>query len=98
MDDFGTGYSNFIGIATLPVSEVKLDKSFLDTMRQSNTVRVMYDDLLAMFRKMKLLVVAEGVETAEQYRYLVERHVDYLQGYYISRPLSKMDFMQFFGK
>ena len=95
MDDFGTGYSNFIGIATLPVSEVKLDKSFLDTMRQSNTVRVMYDDLLAMFRKMKLLVVAEGVETAEQYRYLVERHVDYLQGYYISRPLSKMDFMQF---
>ena len=94
MDDFGTGYSNFIEIAKLPVSEIKLDKSFLDATEKSEKARQMYDSLLEMFRKMELSVVAEGVETEKQYHYLKERHADYLQGYYISRPLSEVVFKE----
>lgn len=95
MDDFGMGYSNLIRMASLPVSEIKLDGDFLFRAEKSEDARGIYESLLEMFSRLHLPVVAEGVETEEQYHYLESKKVDYVQGYYIAPPLSDKDFLAY---
>ena len=92
IDDFGTGYSSLSYLKTLPLAELKIDKSFVDGLGIDNSDSAIAKAILALAESMDLKTVAEGVETAEQVAWLVENSCDYLQGFYLSRPLEQADF------
>ncbi|KLV09045.1 diguanylate phosphodiesterase [Photobacterium aquae] len=85
LDDFGTGYSSLSQLQDLPISTVKLDKSFVQGEHKSSQAIV--EATQAICEKLGLKVVAEGVETLEQLHYLQRNHFDYCQGYYLGRPM-----------
>eukprot|EP01022_Parablepharisma_sp_SALTPOND_P036541 TRINITY_DN997_c0_g7_i2.p1 TRINITY_DN997_c0_g7~~TRINITY_DN997_c0_g7_i2.p1 ORF type:complete len:999 (-),score=421.32 TRINITY_DN997_c0_g7_i2:2184-5180(-) len=91
MDDFGTGYSSLGYLRKLPVSELKLDQSFVRDMARDEAVRALTNAVIRIGESLKLIVVAEGVEDAEQYELLIEQGCDVAQGYYFSRPMSADD-------
>ncbi|WP_288393249.1 EAL domain-containing protein [uncultured Herbaspirillum sp.] len=88
MDDFGTGYSSLGYLRKLPVSELKLDQSFVRDMAKDEAVSALTNAVIRIGESLKLTVVAEGVEDADQYRLLVSQGCDVAQGYYFSRPMS----------
>jgi diguanylate cyclase (GGDEF)-like protein len=92
VDDFGTGHSSLGRLAELPVQEVKIDKGFVRDLTVTVVRRAVVDATLHLGRALDLLVVAEGVETAEEYEYLRASGCGAVQGYYISRPLPSADF------
>jgi EAL domain-containing protein (putative c-di-GMP-specific phosphodiesterase class I) len=87
IDDFGTGYSSLSYLKRLPVSEVKIDKSFVLNMQYDDNDAVIVRSIVDLARNLRLLVVAEGVETAEIWDALRSMGCDIAQGYVISRPL-----------
>lgn len=91
LDDFGTGYSNLAYLQNYPLDTLKIDKVFLAGQRHS----MLMGTILNMGKVLGLSIVAEGVETAAQANWLIERGCDQLQGYYYSRPLPAMDATQF---
>ncbi len=95
MDDFGTGYSNLSQIAEMAFELIKLDKSlvwgyFCDKDIKS---KILFEQIVLMLEQLKIKIVAEGVETREQAESLSEMGIDYLQGYYYSRPVNEADFL-----
>lgn len=100
IDDFGTGYSSLAELKALAVDEIKIDKSFIDDIHISGNVNdmVMVDSIVAMAKSFKLKVVAEGVESGDQFSILQEAHCDYVQGYFFSRPVKAEDFVKVFEK
>ena len=88
LDDFGTGYSSLSMLHRLPVSEIKLDKSFVHDIESRVTARVLICAMLQIGADLDLAVVAEGVETEAQRRFLVEHGCSVLQGYLLSPPLA----------
>lgn len=95
MDDYGTGYSNMNAILSLNLDVIKIDKSILRGAEQSKIGYIMLESSVRMFRQMNRKILIEGVETAEQIKLLEPLGVDYLQGYYFSRPLSERNFVNF---
>jgi EAL domain-containing protein (putative c-di-GMP-specific phosphodiesterase class I) len=87
IDDFGTGYSSLSYLKRLPVSEVKIDKSFVLNMQHDDNDAVIVRSIVDLARNLGLLVVAEGVETTEIWDALRAMNCDIAQGYVISRPL-----------
>ncbi len=86
IDDFGTGYSNLAYLKKMPLYELKIDKSFIrDTPNDVNGTAIV-QSILAMAEHLGLRVVAEGIETAQQARYLAENGSPCMQGYLFSRP------------
>jgi diguanylate cyclase (GGDEF)-like protein/PAS domain S-box-containing protein len=81
MDDFGTGYSSLSNLAKLPVSELKIDRSFMADLEESEAVQAMVTAVIRIGETLKLRVVAEGVETLPQRRFLEALGCDVLQGY-----------------
>ena len=94
IDDFGTGYSSFANLRRLPVSEIKIDKSFVMGMSACNEDRIIVDSIIELGHKLGLHVVAEGVETHSTWTALVDLHCDLAQGYFLSRPLPANDVLQ----
>jgi EAL domain-containing protein (putative c-di-GMP-specific phosphodiesterase class I) len=92
LDDFGTGYSSLSYLDKLPLDELKIDRSFLQGIKSSGDEAVLVDLIIGIARKLDLTVVAEGVETREQLRYLASRGCDQIQGYLVSKPLSAEEF------
>jgi diguanylate cyclase (GGDEF)-like protein len=92
VDDFGTGYSSLGRLAYLPVHEVKIDKGFVRDLTTNPARRAVTDATLHLGRALDLLVVAEGVETAEEFEYLRAQGCDAIQGYFIGRPMKAGDF------
>lgn len=98
MDDFGTGYSNLSKIAQSNFDIIKLDKSLIWPCFDPETekeARIILESSVDMILKLGKEIVAEGVETKEQVDYLSGLGVEYLQGYYFSRPISEEQYIEF---
>ncbi|MFU8815628.1 MAG: EAL domain-containing protein [Pseudomonadales bacterium] len=91
IDDFGTGYSSLNYLKKFPISTVKVDRSFIADIPASSDDTEITAAVIAMAHRLKLNVVAEGVETQEQLEFLVEQRCDYAQGYLFSRALTLED-------
>ena len=87
IDDFGTGYSNLAYLKRLPLYELKIDKSLVQDIPTDNDSIAIVQMILAMADKLNLRVVAEGVETEAQSRFLFEHDCHALQGYLLARPM-----------
>ncbi|MFZ6004444.1 MAG: putative bifunctional diguanylate cyclase/phosphodiesterase [Actinomycetota bacterium] len=85
IDDFGTGYCGLRYLGTLPVASLKIDQSFIQGMTPSAAAIVAAT--IAMGHSLGLTLVAEGVETAEQRRFLADQGCDRVQGYFVGRPM-----------
>ncbi len=93
LDDFGSGYANITQAATLPFSIIKLDRSLLLAKDAKN--KMLFANLVQMFCQMGLCTVVEGVETAEQARFVQKLGADYIQGFYYCKPLPEAEFVAF---
>ena len=87
IDDFGTGYSSLAYLQTLPVSELKIDRSFVDRIDQLPGTQRLFKTMVEMGHGMGLTVTAEGVETEAERATITELGCDVMQGYLGSRPL-----------
>lgn len=88
IDDFGTGYSSLSHLHRLPISELKLDMSFVRDLEHSASARSLTTSILRIGESLSLKVVAEGVENEAQRAVLAGLNCAVLQGYFVSRPLS----------
>jgi diguanylate cyclase (GGDEF)-like protein len=98
IDDFGTGYSSFAYLKRLPIDKLKVDRSFILDMTQSAESLAIVQAIVAMAHRLHLIVIAEGVENADQVEALRKADCDQIQGYYYSRPLRAADTAAFILK
>ncbi|WP_368566233.1 EAL domain-containing protein [Pseudoxanthomonas sp. UTMC 1351] len=94
LDDFGTGYSSLSHLHRLPIYELKLDQSFVRDIETSAIARTLTTSVLRIGESLHMKVVAEGVETAAQHRFLTENGFPILQGYLFSQPLRAAELEQ----
>jgi EAL domain-containing protein (putative c-di-GMP-specific phosphodiesterase class I) len=88
LDDFGTGYSSLNHLHSFPFDVLKIDRSFVDRMTQGDSPLQIVRTIIELARVLGLDVVAEGIETREQYRMLRQLGCRFGQGYLFARPLS----------
>ena len=93
IDDFGTGYSSLGYLAKLPVSVLKIDRSFVSAMLEDTSAMTLVSTMISLAHALKLIVVAEGVETEAQAAVLGKLQCDQMQGYLISKPVPIEDLM-----
>ena len=91
IDDFGTGYSSLSYLKSLPADYIKIDRSFVANIASSADDRNIVHSTISMVRNMGMQVVAEGIETSEQYELLCHFDCDLGQGYLISRPIPEVN-------
>ena len=91
LDDFGTGYSSLMLLKSMPIDALKLDKSFIDDYEHPRG-RNIIECVIDMTKKLDITIIAEGIETAEQYEYIKSQKCDIVQGYYFSYPLEYRKF------
>lgn len=92
IDDFGTGYSNLHNLYSLNVDILKIDKSFIDTLTTNSTSHLIAEHIIEMAQSLRLKIIAEGVETAEQVAWLLKRGVQFCQGWHFARALPPQEF------
>jgi diguanylate cyclase (GGDEF)-like protein/PAS domain S-box-containing protein len=92
LDDFGTGYSSLTFLRDFPVSTLKLDRSFVMDVNSDINAATIARTVIGMARSLQMRVVAEGVETAAQLRFLDRYRCDEMQGYLFSKPLPEAEF------
>ncbi|NMA34782.1 MAG: bifunctional diguanylate cyclase/phosphodiesterase [Clostridiaceae bacterium] len=91
IDNFGRGYSALNYLRKLPITTVKIDKTFSDIITLGEDSRILTDFMIKIARSAKLQIVGDGVESREQFDYLCQNGCHRLQGYYLSRPLPEWD-------
>ena len=96
MDDFGTGYSSLSSLREMPIDELKIDRSFVSRLGRHSADEQMVKTILTMANIFGLSTVSEGVETEEQFLFLLNNGSDMFQGYYFARPLDKEQFETFY--
>ncbi len=94
VDDFGTGYSSLAYLRRFPLDTLKIDRTFVRDAASNPDDAILTLAIINLAHTMRLKVVAEGVETAEQLNYLRLHGCDEMQGYYFSRPLAVDDCTQ----
>ncbi|PLT24857.1 hypothetical protein CXF89_13560 [Pseudoalteromonas sp. MelDa3] len=95
LDDFGTGYSSLNLLRTLPIDELKIDKSFVDDIMNDVQSLKMVQNIISIGKNLNLTLLAEGIETLEQKQSLIECGCDLFQGYYYSKPLILHDLQKY---
>ncbi|MCK7459017.1 bifunctional diguanylate cyclase/phosphodiesterase [Idiomarina aminovorans] len=98
IDDFGTGYSSMNYLQRYPVDYLKIDRSFLNKAPDDRVQVALLDALLRVARALDIDVIAEGVETKQQWELLQQKQCDFAQGYFISEPLPLKELLKFLGK
>jgi EAL domain-containing protein (putative c-di-GMP-specific phosphodiesterase class I) len=88
LDDFGTGYSSLIYLRRFAFDKIKIDRSFLESMEATGESAILVHSIVHLGRALGLTVTAEGVETAEQHRFLQALGCHQLQGYLFSMPVA----------
>ena len=96
MDDFGTGYSSLSYLRRFPIDALKIDRSFVIDIEQSDNGAAICAAILAMSRQLGLTVIAEGVENNQQVDFLRAHDCDEIQGYLISKPVPAAEFEEKF--
>ncbi len=94
IDDFGSGQSSLGRLGAIEANTVKLDKEFLDFNSTDNNGEIVVNNMIKMAKELNMRVVSEGIETADQARWLKDLDCDFAQGYYFERPLSEADFIE----
>ncbi len=95
IDDFGTGYSSLAYLKSLPLDVLKIDRSFIEDIPHHTDDMEITATIIAMAKTLRMRVIAEGVETAEQLAFLKSRQCDLYQGFLTSPPLSAAEFAAF---
>ena len=95
LDDFGTGYSSLAYLRRFPLDALKIDRTFIDELVVDADDTAITLAIISMAKSLRLEVIAEGVETAQQQDFLAQNECDDIQGYYFSRPLVFDDFIAF---
>ncbi len=95
VDDFGTGFSALSYLKNYPVSTVKIDRSFVMDLPGDKENEVLVQAIIAMAHGLRLEVIAEGVETIEQWDYLRNLGCDFAQGYYFGKPMPQEEFEEY---
>lgn len=94
MDDFGTGFSSLSYLKNIPISIVKLDKSFFNEFETDHRSKNIMKSVIELSKSLNLVVVSEGVETKEHVEFLIECGCHLAQGFYFSRPIPQNEFEQ----
>jgi diguanylate cyclase (GGDEF)-like protein len=94
IDDFGTGYSMMKQLQNVPAIELKIDKTFVQNMHANHADLVMVEKIIEMGHELEMEVIAEGVETEDQFKLLREKGCDGVQGYFFSRALPPADMLR----
>lgn len=92
IDDFGTGYSSLSKLKELPISTLKIDKKFVDSLPFDRKSVTIARSIIDLAHNLEFSVVSEGIENARQFEFLVEHNCDEFQGYYFSRPVPASAF------
>jgi EAL domain-containing protein (putative c-di-GMP-specific phosphodiesterase class I) len=96
IDDFGTGYSNMEQLREFPFSELKIDRSFIHEASRDRFARASVEASISLGKQLDLKLVAEGVETGEDWDFVVNCGIDEVQGYYIARPMPADAFVPWY--
>jgi len=95
LDDFGSGYGNIERMVTSPFNIVKFDKDMTDRVCETERMRKAFEKMVSFVKSIDQKIVSEGVETLEQYEFLKSVGVNYIQGFYFSKPLPEQDYIKF---
>lgn len=95
LDDFGTGYSSLIYLKQYEIDYIKIDQAFVKNLALNTEDFVLCEAIIVMAHKLKMMVIAEGVETSQQLELLVSIGCDFAQGYYFSKPIPLEDLYNF---
>jgi diguanylate cyclase (GGDEF)-like protein len=95
IDDFGTGYSSLSYLTRFPLSTVKIDRSFVHDLSTHPDAQALIQGIITLAHGLRMKVVAEGVETAEQLAYLRSHGCDQIQGYWLCKPMPAQDALTF---
>ncbi len=95
LDDFGTGYSSLANLQHLPISLVKIDKSFVQALGETGDSEHIIRAIISLAHSLQMSVVAEGVETEGQLEFLRNQNCDEVQGYYYARPMPWSNLLTF---
>ena len=98
IDDFGTGYSSLSQLHRIPFSELKIDRSFVSSMSEDDDARAIVKTCIMLGHELKMQIVAEGVESREQYKLLKQMGCDIAQGYYFSKPVPPAELLEYAQK
>lgn len=98
LDDFGTGFSSLSNLQHLPISLVKIDKSFVQELGVSGDAEHIIRAIISLAHSLQMSVVAEGVETEGQLEFLRQQHCDEVQGYYYARPMPWQQLIEFLAE
>jgi EAL domain-containing protein (putative c-di-GMP-specific phosphodiesterase class I) len=87
MDDFGTGYSSLSSLQSFPFDTLKIDRSFVGRLEDGDQAHHIVRTIIELARALDMGVIAEGIETSEQYNILLQMGCSHGQGYYFARPM-----------
>ena len=98
IDDFGTGYSSLSYLTKLPLDRIKIDRVFINDIAKDNTSMEIINTIIVLAKSLEFDIIAEGVETAAQLKFLQEKECKNIQGFFYSKPLSHHHFEKFVQK